>query len=227
MEPWFIEAKSVASVEVDICFCIRDELIEPLVKVPVQRSEQSLVRSYDVIDQEAALAAYYEDVIRLARKHGKSFNDIRQYFWLRLSLWNSAEGCYLGFPWYDTVAEMAPLLEGISGDALGEVFWDRDQGWEMQVHADNEFVYAREWDPDDEVVHTIVKFPRAAIATECSQALERARRVVSSLAERLGDDVWTEYKNEAAFLSSPEVLRIEKKKRWWQREALYLPDDRS
>jgi hypothetical protein len=219
MEPWFIEAKSVGSVDVDVCFCIQGQLVEPLVDVAVPREEPSLVRSCDAEGRVAELAAYYKDVVRLARKHGKSFSEVRQYFWLRLSIWNSAEGVYLGFPWYDTVEEMAPLLDGISGSTSGEIFCDRDQSWEMQVHADPDFVYAREWDPDDEVVQTVVKIPRAAIAIECSRALERVRKIVRCLAQELGDDVWTKHKSEATFLSPPNPRLRSAKKRWWSREA--------
>ena len=150
MESWFADAKRITSLDAEICFLLQDDFyygpdsypevaerkeVEPLPSPQIERHVPSMVRSAEAVGHEEELAKYYREVIRVARKHRKSFNDIRQYFWMRFWLWNTDEEIHISFPWYDTYSEIDRFLTSVSGNSDGQLFWDADQGWELDVHA--------------------------------------------------------------------------------------------
>ncbi len=168
--------------------------VEPLCVPQFERAQPSVATSHEALGHIDELLDYYRDVIRKANKHRLSFERIRTHFWLRLGIFNSEKSMYLSFPWYDTINEMEPILQSFANPSVeGELFWDRDQSWELQVIAQGQFLYIREWDPDYEETHVLAKIPRDALAEASADALQRGRAVVSELARGVGVDVWTKH----------------------------------
>jgi hypothetical protein len=96
MESWFTDVKPIASLDAEICFVLRDDFyfgpdsypevaerkeVEPLPSPNMATHVSSMVRSAEVVDCEEELENYYLEVVRVARKHRKPFDDIGQYLW--------------------------------------------------------------------------------------------------------------------------------------------------
>lgn len=148
------------------------------------------------------LIAYYEDVIRAARRHGQRVDALRHCFWMRLRIVGEADGRHIdfGFPWLDSLQELAVVLEALADPpASGEVFADRDQGWEIEIHADAHRCFLRETDPDAGELRAEAQMPRARLSHDAADALHRARRVVALLVEALKDDAWTDPRAPLSF----------------------------
>lgn len=205
---WFSDAKSVSSLEAEVCFLLAEsfyygpdthpdiverKLVEKLPAPNIPLKVTSMVRVSEAIGYEQQLADYYTQVIRLARKHHMRFQRIRHYFWLRFWLWNNQEGIYISFPWYDSFSEIDRFLNALSKVEEGEVDYDMDQGWEMEVWAKNETLYIRQRDPDADEVHLAISVPRAALVSQIAPLRERTKKVISGLSQAVGSDVWTTY----------------------------------
>jgi len=215
MKDWFDSATLVEDATVEVGFLLFPDFyygpdrhpdvverkeVEPLRMPAFARSAERLATSIEAEPHVEELIRYYADVVRLGRKHGMSFNQFRQYFWLRLGIFNRDRSFHVGFPWYDALGEMEGLLTALSKPpASGEVHWDRDQCWELEVDAHDDMLYVREWDPDYEEVHAIGKLPLLALASSSQATLIRARRIIAALSEALTEDVWTTYKASATF----------------------------
>jgi len=215
MKDWFDSAILVENAFVEVGFVLfsdfyygpdrhtdiaEKKLIEPLYVPNIPRSAEKLATTNEVQGQINELIKYYSDVVRLSKKHQKSFEQVRQYFWLRLFIKNSDGSFYVSFPWYDTLSEMESLLKNLaSPPASGEVHWDRDQCWELEMDAHNEMLFVREWDPDYEEVHVTAKLPLLSLAESSSAALERARAIIATLSSALSVDAWTTHKRAINF----------------------------
>ncbi len=230
MQSWFPRAKPITAIEVEICFLLQNDFyfgpdrlreigerkfVEPLPSPQIPRHVPSMVRTSEAIGYELELERYNAEVIRLAKKHGLDFNAIRHYFWLRLSIWNTAEGIHIGFPWYDTYSEMERFFDDVSARDSGEVFWDADQCWEMQVHAENGEFFAQARDPDYDETHFIVRFPRELLLAKIPDFRNRATSIIRCLSSVIGDDVWTTHVESPVFM---HASRGEGKLRtqWWK-----------
>lgn len=222
MQSWFLEAKAVPSLQAEVCFQIQEtfyygpdsfpgisdheRLVEKLVPPGLQLAVPSLVRTSEALGQERELAAYYQQIVRMARHHKRPFNSIRQYFWVRLWLWNSEHEVHVSFPWYDSLSEIDRFLAALVETGSGLVHHDMDQGWELQTYAHDGFLYFLERDPDVDETHLIVSAPRDAFVDQVMQLRERAKDVVAQLSSALGADVWTSYvRTEPAFKVEQEV----------------------
>lgn len=216
MKDWFESAPLVENATVEIAFLLRPDfyygpdrhpdiverkLIAPLCipRFPRVVTEQATTREAEHHADE--LIRYYADIIRCAQKYHRGIEQVRSYFWLRLYISTPSGQFCVSFPWYDTLAEIAPLLDTLKNPpAHGEVHWDRDQGWEMEMDAHDDMLYIREWDPDGAdhpedpdagIIHAIGKLPLQALAVSSAAALERARRIVATLSAALGVDLWS------------------------------------
>ncbi len=142
-----MEVKTVSSLETtepQICFLIREDfyygpdrhpevserkLVEKLAALRIPREFPTIVRTTEAMGLESELAEYYWDVVSAANRHKKSFNSIREYFWMRLWLSNPKEEISsISFPWYDTLSEMRRFSDAVSLSKTGDLFWDADQG---------------------------------------------------------------------------------------------------
>lgn len=222
MKDWFESATLIEEATVEVGFLLFPDFyygldrlpdiaerkeIEPLSIPAFPRSAEHLVTTSEAEPYVDELARYYTDVIRLSRKYGKPFNQVSQYFWLRLAISNPDKSFNVSFPWYDTLSEMEALLAALSDPPTsGDIHWDRDQGWELEIDAYHDMLYIREWDPDYEEVRAIGKLPLLALASSSQATLTRARKIIASLSEALTEDAWTTYKTSINFskLSFPQ-----------------------
>ncbi len=199
MESWFADAKPIDSLEPEIAFQLRDEIQtagyrppEPLALPSFARADRLRVRSAEAVGHEAELAAYYARVVALARQHGLSFDQVRQYFWIDLRLDNASADVHLSFPWYDTFSAIDHVLRALEGPDEGLVYDDEDQGWAIEIRARNGKFYIREHDPDgDDEPGLAVTLPREGLRARIAPLRARTQKLIASLAQELGADVWT------------------------------------
>ncbi len=137
------------------------------------------------------LIRHYADVLRLIEKHGKSFHRKRSYFSLYLFIENPSRSfdVQLG----DTcLSRMERVIRALSRPPpSGEVFFDSDQCWEVEIDAHDGMLYIRESDPHDQEVYNVGKMPLLSLAASSTAALTRARKIVACLTAALGLDAWT------------------------------------
>ena len=136
------------------------------------------------------LATYYADVLANVQAHNKNIKQCLHYFWIRpyIIFAENAVGC----PWYDRYYEVERFLSAlvtIEGD--GEIYWDCDQGWELNVVAEGERVHIREWDPDDELVWTSIHCPSTNIKQQSRDILAKTNVVMEQLRSTFGEDYWS------------------------------------
>ena len=215
METWFKDAKQLGSLEIETCFLLQDDLYygpdthpevverkqtEPLVPPSINRHVHSMVRTAEVEDNVDELARYYTDIIRLGRKHRLPFNHISHYFWMRFWIWNTDEDVHISFPWYDTQAEIDSFIDSVATTSVGPLFWDADQGWELEIHASDDDLYLRLRDPDYDETHAVVCFPADALLNELPRLQSRTRLIIDSLSSIVGRDLWTKRVDWPTFL---------------------------
>jgi hypothetical protein len=201
MKPWFADAKPIDSLEPEIAFQLRDEFrpvwngpAEPLVLPGFPRASRLLARTSEVPGHEAELAAYYAQVIAMARQRALTPGEVRQYFWMDLRLDNDKADVQLSFPWYDTLAAMEPFFTAIAGDREGMIYDDEDQGWALEAWACDGTLYLRQADPDSDSADEpgqAVALPRANLQARIAPLRERTAQIVACLSRELGTDVWS------------------------------------
>lgn len=217
MEPWFATAPCIPEPSVEVAFLLAPDFYFGPDSYPaiIERKEVEPLRQPACVEPGARaitseqadahldqLVDHYCDVVRAARKHGQDFNRLRSYFWMRLGIFSPTEGVSFGFPWLDSMNEIGGVLESIaSAPSSGEVYWDRDQGWEIQIHADPDHFYLQESDPDREEIHAVAKVPRQWLSQHATETLHRARSVVARLSEALKEDAWTDLRANLSFRS--------------------------
>ena len=207
----------------ELCFLLKEEFyfgpdrhagldlskLTQRLKLPsFQRSKPSMVRTAELDGREGELFAYYKQVVELANHHGLPFNSIRHYFWVRLWMWNSEEDVLVSFPWYDTYSEVSWFLKALLSVESGEVDYDIDEGWAMEVEAYEGHVYIRQMDPDSQLTHVCIRVPRAELVLQVQQLMARSTNSIMLLTEAMGEDVWTSYvRSEPVFMGTPAISK--------------------
>lgn len=231
MEPWFADATRVATLEAEVCFLLHEDFyfgpdsfpeiserkeVERLPLPNITRHVPSMVRTSEAIGHESELATYYQAVLSIARSHRRRFNDIRQYFWLRLWLWNTEQQIHIPFPWYDSYSEISRFLEAATTSADGQVFCDVDQGWELEVQASGGDFFCRHRNPDDDETLAVVRMP-AEVLIACVQPLrDRTEAIIQRLSSAVGRDLWTSYVEWPEFCP-PASQTPPVRQPWWRR----------
>jgi hypothetical protein len=209
MQLWFAEATRVASLEAEICFTIAEDfyfgpdrfpepaeyakLVQRLTPPNIERITPSLLKTSEALGREDELAAYYRQIVRLARHYRLPYNSIRHYFWLQLVLWNSEHDVHLSFPWYDSFSAIDSYLHDLSSIENGLVHHDMDQGWEMETYAEDAFLYFLQRDPDCEEMRCGVRVPRDGVVARVTELRKQTQSIILHLSVSLGADVWTAY----------------------------------
>ncbi|MFJ9451643.1 hypothetical protein [Herbaspirillum sp. NPDC101397] len=229
MKPWFSEAQSVSMLNAELCFVLKDELDfgpdrhigsdrskskQSLDLPSIPRRQPSMVCTSELIGHEGELATYYKQVVRFAVHHRLSFSSIRHHFWVRFWLWNSEDDVHISFPWYDNYSEVSKFLNALLSVESGEIYYDVDQCWEMEVDAYEDDIYVRQRDPDYDETHVCIRVPRGELVMQVRQVMERSIKVIDQLSELMGEDVWTSYmRSEPVFMEKHVAT---KKKSWWR-----------
>lgn len=212
MDSWIKDCELLDFINVDICFCINEDFYygphdvesiaaraqtTPLPSVTNKAAATFNYRSLKAQDNSEKLLAYYREVLRLANNYGRKKAEIGHYFWLKLYFWRPEKEVTMNFPWYDTLEDMAPVLEKIASDEEGLLFHDVDEGWEIEIVARDGFIYAREGDFENGEYSILHKIPRERLAIDCHEALVRARALIEWLSDCVGEDYWTHAKYPA------------------------------
>jgi hypothetical protein len=202
---WITRTESVAAVTVEVAFLVSDsfyfgdendldrlqqpEFREPLYQPKFERYDNFILTSA-IEESPAELIAYYRDVVRLIRKYRKDIKALGHYFWIRPLVFS--RGLFaIDFPWYDTQQEAERFLDSLGRPDLGELFWDRDQCWELTIWADSESLYFREWDPDYQEEHVAVRCDKRLLQDQLPLVRGRLNSLLQKLGESLGQDFWS------------------------------------
>ena len=202
---WLSNTNSVDDATLDIGFIVRssfyygdennftpeqwESLREPLRQPDVERFGD-FVLAYNIEHRVTELIAYYKDVVRLARKHSKKLANQKSYFWMRPLIYRHDDFA-VTFPWYDTYGESERFFDNLANATDGEVFWDRDQCWELTVYAKDGRLYVREWNPDDEEEHVQFNCPLDNLCGQVEAVRKRSDAIMDQLRAGLGNDYWS------------------------------------
>ncbi|WP_157500117.1 hypothetical protein [Lysobacter sp. Root983] len=218
MESRNLNAMVLDSLEPEICFLIRDDfyygpdrhadlserkLVEKLIPPMLRQEFASIVRTTEARGHEKELADYYWQIVSAARRHAKDFNHVRHYFWMRLWLSNAAEKLSISFPWYDSLSEMRRFSDAIATDAVGDLYWDEDQGWRLDVKGTDDRLLIHQRDPDSDDTGLLVSVPRGMFLRKMTEAMQDATAIVARLTQEMGADVWTAYVRDAPVWNRP------------------------
>ncbi len=202
---WLKDCELLDFINVDISFCINEDFYygphdvisiaerketTPLPSVTNKAAETHNFRSLKAEQYAEQLLEYYEEVQRLAKNYGRQDWEINQYFWLKLTFSRGDKGLSMNFPCYDTLDEMAPILEKIGGGKDGVILQDEDMDWFADIYAQDGFIYAREGDPEENEISFMQKIPRERFGIDCLEALERTRSLIEYLSGHLKKDYW-------------------------------------
>jgi hypothetical protein len=220
----FPDAQEIPSLDPVISFRISDtfyygsdspadifdlqRLREKLDAPNIRRASPSAVMTEEVLGHENELVTYYQQIIRLARQYERPPYSTSEYFALSLKLCNSEHEVDISFFWYDNFCEIDCFLSAIIEVSSGLVYDDQDQGWALEAHADDRFVYIREWEPESEGTRYEIIVPRDELVAKVTILRERALQIISYLSKAVGTDYWTSYADEQA------MLRF--KRPWWK-----------
>ena len=202
---WIEETLPVEFISVDVGFLLTDgfyygdqndstALLSGKWHTPLYKPRMTtwgsfvLIRSSDWSTEE--LVRYYKSVLTNIQKYRMDLSKCKQYFWMRPFL--LYEHGVVSFPWYDTYSETNHLLTSIEEATVGEVFWDRDQGWELNMIAQEGRLYIREWDPDDSgsIPSVNMDCPLGTLQSQCTEIKLRVKRVLNDLETALGSNYW-------------------------------------
>lgn len=216
---WVKNSRKIKDLDVEICFQLQDNFYvgdpnsheqlqdekyrEPIELPPFERVVESMARTSESIENIDELVSYYKTIIEKAEALNKSFNEIRQYFWLRLWFWNTEEDIHISFPWYDSLSEMQQFTTWLKADPEKEAYIDMDQGWQIEAIRSGEYLYIRQTDPDYDEEHASISIPFEIFTKAISEVEVRAIEIILSLSSSVGADVWSKYLQDAKF-GTPE-----------------------
>ncbi|ESA35852.1 hypothetical protein N836_10005 [Leptolyngbya sp. Heron Island J] len=162
---------------------------EPLYSPNVERYGDFILSGV-VAEDVPELVAYYKDVLRLADLHGKDCDQQGHYFWMRPLVLQ--RGLFaMTFPWYDTMSETDSFLQQIKATDDGQIFWDIDQGWEMEAFALGDWLYLRESNPDENEDHFLIKCNKKQLQSQLDPLLSQIGNILRKLRYEVGADYWS------------------------------------
>ena len=204
MNDWVQQAEYKSEVIIDIGFMVQEsfyfgpengftpeqyqELREAL-PVPDFEMSGNFVLTKNLAGKEFLLAEHYKAVVAMHEKHCKDISK-STHFWNRPIVFQENDFC-ISFSWHDRFREGKNVLESLSSIQDGEIYWDRDQGWELEIYGQGEFLFAREWDPDYEKLHCQVKFDRKSVREQSQALIAHTTEIISYLSREIGHDHWT------------------------------------
>ena len=186
--PWMAQAQAGPAPVLDFAFCVVEE---PRLYRPALPRTGGYVLSADVGDRVAELARYYLDVLQMLRNTRRTAAQHPYYFWVRP--WILGGDYAISFPWYDTYEETLRFFRTVGEAAGGEAFWDRDQGWEIQMWAKEDRLYVHQWDPDAETEYVCVSFDRQALLGMIPVVQHRLDGILAELRRLVGGDYWSRH----------------------------------
>lgn len=209
------EAVHLTHLDIDVCFLLIDEFYtgdpndhkqladpqyrEHLDLPQIPRVVETLVRSEEIIGHEDKLIHYYKDIAIQAKKVNRTFNEIRQYFWLRFWMWNTEENVRFSFPWYDTLDEIEKFIGKLNNQSEGKVFSDYEQGWSISVASEGDLLVLSIGDESDQP-HQTITISKSYVVQKLMKCEARSKEIIAKLTQALGRDVWSQYLDDADFV---------------------------
>ncbi len=149
-----------------------------------------LVTTNNVYENIDELIRYYQDVLTLAKKHGKKPS--QYYFWVRPIIRDlETKQILAGFPWYDTLIEIRRLFSELKKETEGNIFFDADQSWQLIIDNFNGHIFIKEFDPDDNEIYCQIKFNRQEMIEQIEEVLQKTENIITKLTNHFGTDYWT------------------------------------
>ena len=164
-----------------------EELRVPLYQPKLKKSG-SFILSSEIVGNEEELIKHYQDVVMKYKEYGKVISK-STHFWNRPIIYNSE--FVISFSWHDKFGEGRNVLDNLTSTEDGEIYWDMDQGWELEMVAEEGLIYAREWDPDYEEIHCQVKFDRVEARQQATVLIPTVSTLIKKLSGAIGHDYWT------------------------------------
>ena len=184
----------------------REQITDPKYREPLSlpdfaRANEKYGTTAEIFGNEEHLAAYYRQIVERGALIGKSFNELRNYFRLRLLVWNGMENVSISFPWYDSLTEIRGFTSWLASPQEG-AFWDIEQGWQVDAVQASGFLHIRELDPDSDERYDNVKTALGEVAASAMLEESRAQTIIERLSDGLGVDVWSKQTKDAPFGTS-------------------------
>lgn len=160
----------------------------------IARQYGGKISTSEVTGHEPLLAQYYQQIFTAAKSHDTAFSQISHLFWLRLTIQDSDGSELYNFSYYDTLGEIARFQEWVEQRNEDVGFLDLDQGWAIDAIVRNGLVYLDEYDPDSNRVSVNRAISYDVLNSELKLSVERAQKIITTLSESLGTDVWSTYR---------------------------------
>lgn len=207
-EDWFDQAQALHTPRLDIAYQlmedfytgdpndwkqIQDPAYQMKLELPdIPRKVDSIVTSTEAQGHLPQLAGYYNRVLAARKQYKFRVQEVTQYFWIRLYLWDTQPQVTIGFPWYDTYPEMKRFLAALLETQDGPLFFDGDQGWECSMIGRGDRVYFSCGDPYDGEAGSMVyaSADRAAVAGLVGPLRERMDEQLKYLAKHTKRSIW-------------------------------------
>jgi hypothetical protein len=202
---WLKEAVDVPHFEINVAFLTQQEFYfgddndmaqiadkehyrEPLY-IPFS-DKDILVTTHNIFEHLEELIKHYESVMKLNLKYEKELR-YSSYFWIRPIIKNLNEGNILAsFPWYDTLEEIRYLCNHLKDIEEGEIFYDRDQSWEIIIENYEGKLFIKESDPDYNETFCCISIDRQEMLMQIKILLEKTELIIKRLTEYFGINYW-------------------------------------
>ncbi len=166
---------------------------EPLNLPSFNRQSNDTAQSNEAIDHIDELASYYKSIVEKATASNRNFNDIRHYFYVRLSLWNSEEKTCFSFPCYSNISGIQRFMDWLDFNHKHGFYTELIQNSKFEAIRSDETLHIRNSNPATEEEISNISVPFEAFTDEAFKAEARARKIAAELSRSLGVDVWSHY----------------------------------
>ena len=201
---WKEDVEYIEDIQIDVGFTVADsfyhgpdndftesqyqEMRVPLYQPSFERF-RNFALSRHIKGKESELLTHYRDVVEKHAQYKKDIN-LSTYFWNRPFIFKG-ENVHLSFPWYDNFRAGKFVLDRLASISSGEVFSGLDQGWELEIFADNDLLYARQRDFDTGKIYSQIVFDRAPICDSAARLVPIVSELIEFLSAGLDKDYWS------------------------------------
>ena len=205
---WFDQADAVDAFTVDIGFFVSrtfyvgddnnaEQLVsnDPAVNVPLpaisyapipEGSRGTVARLADVSKNPSELIYYFKTCLALCQQYGKP--PMLHHFWLRAAIL-AGDAYLVYFPCYDTYQEFRRWANAVLTSNEPQVFWDADQGWELEVWQSDDHIYFRRGNLDDrDEQPDCYRFSKLALRGQIERLIHDCVPVFEHISEETGLD---------------------------------------
>lgn len=144
------------------------------------------VRLADVSKNPSELIYYFKTCLALCQQYGKP--PMLHHFWLRAAIL-AGDAYLVYFPCYDTYQEFRRWANAVLTSNEPQVFWDADQGWELEVWQSDDHIYFRRGNLDDrDEQPDCYRFSKLALRGQIERLIHDCVPVFEHISEETGLD---------------------------------------